>query len=221
MKLIIPNKDHLIPLEFEYIDQTIDQYYRPIQGYFMRKRLALALDFLARGNPRRVDRILDVGYGGGTFLVALSRLAKKVYGIDLHTKTDIVKKILKRDGVTGAVLRKDSIFKTQFSSAYFDRIACISVMEHFRDKELNEACREMKRILKKDGFVVFGFPTKNIFSNFIIQYILKFTPDDIHPSGHRDILRAISRNFSRYEVISYPKFLPLDLALYVVVKAIA
>ena len=29
MKLLIPKKENLIPLKFEYIDSTIDQYYRP------------------------------------------------------------------------------------------------------------------------------------------------------------------------------------------------
>ena len=47
MTVRIPAKKNLIPLNFEYVDDTIDQYYRPIQGYFMRKRLDLALTLFA------------------------------------------------------------------------------------------------------------------------------------------------------------------------------
>lgn len=218
MNLQIPNKKNLLPLTFEYIDQTIDQYYRPIQGYFMRKRLSLALDMLTARPYKKVERILDVGYGGGTFIPSLAKISKKVYGIDLHQKTAIVNKILAKDHIH-AYLTKDSILKTKFPSGFFNTIVCISVMEHFKGKELDQACGEMKRIITPHGLVVLGFPTKNIISNFIIEHILKFKPGDIHPSGHEDILRAINKNFSRYEIVSYPKYLPLDLALYVVVKA--
>lgn len=218
MKLVIPSKKNLLPLHFEYIDRTIDQYYRPLQGYFMRKRLSLALDMLTARPYRKAERILDVGYGGGTFIPSLAKIAEHVYGIDLHPKMAIVKAILAKERIQ-TFLTKDSIFKTKFKSAFFDKIICLSVMEHFRDKELDKACKECKRLLTEDGYVVIGFPTKNIISNFIITHVLKFVPDDIHPSGHDDILRAIGRNFSRYEIVSYPRQVPLNLALYVLVKA--
>ncbi|OGZ28578.1 MAG: hypothetical protein A2427_00835 [Candidatus Nealsonbacteria bacterium RIFOXYC1_FULL_40_7] len=218
MKLRIPNKGNLQPLNFEYIDETIDQYYRPIQGYFMRKRLSLALDILSAQPNRKVKRLLDVGYGGGTFIPALARLATRIYGIDLHDKMAVVRKILRKEKVH-ATLSKDSILKTKFPAFFFDRIVCISVMEHFKGKELDQACKEMKRILAPRGIAVLGFPTKNIVSNFIIKHILKFTPDEIHPSGHRQILDAIKKYFPTSRVTAYPPFLPMELALYVVVKA--
>lgn len=218
MKLRLPNKKNLLPLHFEYIDRTIDQYYRPIQGYFMRTRLSLALDILCAPPYEKVQRILDVGYGGGTFIPTLARLATHVYGIDVHDKIYVVNKILRSEKVK-AILSKGSIFKTKFPANFFDRIVCLSVLEHFKGKELDRACKEMKRILAPHGFTVLGFPTKNIVSNLIIKYILKFKPSEIHPSGHHDIFSAVGHNFSRYEVISYPQHLPLDLSLYVVVKA--
>lgn len=220
MELRIPDKKNLLPLNFEYIDDTVDQYYRPIQGYFMRKRLDLALKFLIDSKKHKVKRILEVGCGGGTFLMALSQLGKEVYGIDLHDKMAVVRKILRKERVGNIRLSKASIFKTRFKDRFFDRVVCISVMEHFKGKELDNSCIEIKRILADRGYVVFGFPTKNIISNTIIERVLKFEPDDIHPSGHKQILAAIKRNFDTFEIISYPSFLPLDLSLYVVVKAV-
>jgi 2-polyprenyl-3-methyl-5-hydroxy-6-metoxy-1,4-benzoquinol methylase len=185
----------------------------------MRKRLSLALTMLTAPTYKKVERILDVGYGGGTFIPTLSRLATQVYGIDLHDKMHVVNKILRKEKVKAA-LSKDSIFRTKFPANFFDRIVCLSVMEHFKGKELDQACREMKRILVPDGFAVLGFPTKNIISNFIIENILKFKPDEIHPSGHTQILETVRKNFSTSRVTVYPPFLPMNLALYVVVKAV-
>ena len=110
MKLSIPKKENLIPLKYTYIDSTIDQYYRPVQGYFMRKRLDLAFSMLGR---KKFDRILDVGYGGGTFIPMLAKVAKKVYGIDTlpQKQLRLVKEILTQEGVS-ADLIVGSIFKS-------------------------------------------------------------------------------------------------------------
>lgn len=178
----------------------------------------MAIGTLEELSPKKVKRILDVGYGGGTFIPALSQLTRHVYGIDLHDKMKVVHKILRKERIR-AVLSKDSIFKTKFPERFFDRVVCISVLEHFRGKELDRACREMKRILVPGGYIILGFPTKNSISNFIIRHILKFTPDEIHPSGHTEILAAVKKTFHNCHVSVYPSFLPMHLALYVMVHA--
>jgi ubiquinone/menaquinone biosynthesis C-methylase UbiE len=219
MNVQIPAKKNLIPLNFEYIDDTIDQYYRPIQGYFMRKRLDLALKLIAKDiDPdKKVDKILDIGYGGGTFLVSLSKLARKVSGIDLHDEIDSVHTILDRENVK-ASLYKASALDLPFENNSFDTISCISVLEHFTDQELDRSLKEIKRVLKPNGKAVIGFPTKNFISNFIIKHILGFEPSDIHPSGHTEIFSAIGNNWLTFNYISYPNRIPLSLALYVVVE---
>jgi len=214
MKLLIPKKENLIPLNYEYIDSTIDQYYRPLQGYFMQKRLELV--YLTLGN-RKVDRILDVGYGGGTFMPMLSRIGKKLYGIDTMPYPEKVKKILKKENVK-AELIVGSIFKTPYKHSFFDRIVCVSVLEHFKGKELNKAVSEMYRILKPNGLLVMGFPVKNPMTDFIIDRFLSFNPDDIHPSGHKQIINAIKEEVEIDKIIHYFPFLPLDLSLYCVVS---
>lgn len=216
MKLSIPKKTNLIPLKFGYIDSTIDQYYRPFQGYFMRKRLELALSML--GN-RKYDKVLDVGYGGGTFIPSLAKLAKKVYGIDTLPKKQLqtVEKILKKEGIK-ADLIVGSIFKTPYKADFFDAIVCISVLEHFKGEEINKAVREMYRILKLGGSLVIGSPVKNPMTDFIIDHFLSFDPNDIHPSGHKQILKGIKDEVKIEKGIHYFSFLPQDLSLYFVVR---
>lgn len=213
MKLIIPKKENLVPLKYEYIDSTIDQYYRPIQGHFMKKRLQMALDLLG---DKKVGKILDVGYGGGTFITTLAKLAKEVHGIDTFPPKK-VEDVLKKEGIK-AKLIKASIFKTPYKNNFFDRIVCISVMEHFKGKELNKAILEMHRILKPGGFIILGFPVKNPMTDFIIEQILKFKPNDIHPSGHKQIINAVESEVKIDKKIHYFDFLPLDYSLYCVIK---
>ena len=216
MKLSIPKKENLIPLKYGYIDSTIDQYYRPIQGYFMRKRLELVLFLIG---DKKVERILDVGYGGGTFMPSLVKIARKVYGIDTLPKAqmEIVKKVLKKEGL-GAELSVGSIFNSPYKNNFFDIIVCVSVLEHFEGKELNKAVREMYRILKPGGIIIMGFPVKNPMTDFIIDHFLSFDPNDIHPSGHKQILGAIKEEVRIEKRIHYFPFLPLDLSLYCVVR---
>lgn len=216
MKLLIPKKENLIPLKYTYIDYTIDQYYRPIQGYFMRKRLELAFSMLGK---KKVDRVLDVGYGGGTFVPMLAKISKKVYGIDTLPKKQLklVNEVLKKEHVS-AELIVGSIFKSPYKSNFFDGIVCISVLEHFKGKELNKAVSEMYRILKPGGILVMGFPVKNPMTDFIIDHFLSFDPNDIHPSGHNQILSAIKEEVKIEKRIHYFPFLPLDLSLYCVVR---
>src|SRR3989344_3126630 len=141
VKLLIPKKENLASIPFEYLDSTIDQYYRPVQGYFMRKRLEIALKLLG---DQKTERILDIGYGGGTFFPSLDIIGRQLYGIDIHQYKDRVHKILKKEGID-AKLYNASVFKLPFKDNFFDRVVCISVLEHFKGKELDKAIEEINR----------------------------------------------------------------------------
>lgn len=211
VKLVIPKKENLMPLKYEYIDSTIDQYYRPIQGHLMRKRLTLALSLIP---DQKVDRILDVGYGGGQFIPTLARLANEpIYGIDTLPKPERVAELLKKEGYDTKLI-EGSIFKTPYADNFFDGIVCISVMEHFKGQELNHATKEMYRIIKPGGWIVFGFPVKNALTDFIIDNFLKFDPNDIHPSSHKQILNGINAEVDIDAVTHFFWFTPRDWSLY-------
>lgn len=214
MKFLIPKKENLIPLDYEYIDRTIDQYYSPVYGYFMRKRLALVYSLLGK---RKVGSILDIGYGGGTFIPMLSKIGKNVYGIDTMPYPEKVNRILKRENLK-ANLVVGSVLDLPFKKNFFDRIVCVSVLEHFKGKQLNNAIKAMFKVLKPGGSLVLGFPAKNPISNFIIDHILNFKSDEIHPSGHKQILEAIKEEVKIDKIIHYFSFMPLDFSLYCVVR---
>lgn len=205
MKLRIPKKENLEPLEFEYLDRTIEQYYRWSTRFLMRKRLEGALSLL---EEKKVERILDAGYGGGTFIPTLSQLAKEVYGIDLHPQKEKVEKILKKEGVS-ARLFQGSILKLPFPDNFFNYVVCLSVLEHFKGKELEDGIAELYRVVTPGGALIIGVPGKNPLSNFFIRFFLVFTPNEIHPSGHLDILKAVEKIEKPDKIMGYPACLPL------------
>ncbi len=78
--------------------------------------------------------------------------------------------------------------------------------------------KEMYRILKPGGFLIIGSPVKNPMTDFIIDHFLSFTPDDIHPSGHKQIIKGIKDEVKVEKIIHHVPFTPLDLSLYFVVR---
>ena len=55
-------------------------------------------------------------------------------------------------------------------------------------------------------------------TDFIIDHFLSFDPDDIHPSGHKQIIKGIEREVKIEKLIHYFPFTPLNLSLYFVVR---
>jgi ubiquinone/menaquinone biosynthesis C-methylase UbiE len=52
------------------------------------------------------------------------------------------------------LLSRQDISNTSYPDAMFDRIVCISVLEHLGEEELLKTLLEFKRILKKEGLIV-------------------------------------------------------------------
>lgn len=214
MKIEIPKKENIKKLNFEYLDRTIDQYYRPTTRFLMRKRFSLVLPLLGR---KKVDKVLDAGYGGGTFIPTLAQIADKVYGVDVHDKVKEVERLLEQEGIK-AELSQASILKLPFPDNFFDKVVCLSVLEHFQKKELEKGIKEMYRVTKPGGALIVGVPGKNPLSDFFIKRVLVFTPDEIHPSGHLDILAAVEKIAKPDIIAHYPAWLPLRWAGFVVLR---
>ena len=212
MRLKIPKYENIKALNYEYLDRTVSQYYKPLLRSAMRKRLKMARKLL--GN-NRVDKILDVGYGGGTFLLELSARCNNLYGIDIHSEKEAVQAMLTQEGIS-ASLSQASILNIPYPDAFFDRVICMSVLEHLVGEELKKAIEEMKRVLKQGGRCVIGFPVKNRPTDFIIARILRFIPDEIHPTSHTLILKRLKERLVLEKLIHYPSFLPLNYSLYTV-----
>ncbi len=100
---------------------------------------------------------LDFGCHSGTFTKKiLTKIeSKKVYGIDIsHSAIKLASKRIPY-GNFRAVNPGEMPFKNNF----FDAVFCLEVLEHVDDPA--QVIQEVKRVLKKDGYVVILVPTDN------------------------------------------------------------
>ncbi|MBI2423728.1 MAG: class I SAM-dependent methyltransferase [Candidatus Hydrogenedentes bacterium] len=184
-------------------------YYWPVVGWFYRKRLCMIVDRLA---GRRHRRLLEVAYGSGIFLPSLAPLCDALHGIDRHRHGVKVRHALRQLDVRAQILPADAL-ALPYRDAAFDAVVSVSMLEHLTDPGL--AVAEMARVLTPGGTLALGFPCRNPWMDAFFR-LLGFNPREIHPSSHRDILDAVDRLGLAADVEAFPRWLPLDFALYCV-----
>lgn len=102
-------------------------------------------------------RFLDVGCHGGTFTkIVLSKIGSKdLYGIDISKPAiEYIKKKIPYGHFQAA-----DVQQLPFKDNFFDAVFCLEVLEHVDDPEM--ALKEIKRVLKKDGYGVVLVPSES------------------------------------------------------------
>lgn len=99
-------------------------------------------------------RLLDCGCGPGTITIDLAKLVSpgQVFGIDLEPgQVRYAQDGARREQQTNASFGVASIYALPFSDGYFDAVFSHALFEHLREPV--RALREMKRVLKRSGFL--------------------------------------------------------------------
>lgn len=208
-RIRIPKKENH-PL----LDDNLTRYYHyPLTKFFFLRRLTMALDFI---EDRRFDSILEIGFGNGVLLTELAMRANEVYGLDVHDSIPKVEEMAKKENIDVS-LTKGSILDLPYKSGFFDCVISIATLEHIKD--LPKAISEVKRVLKKDGVALFGFPVENKLSDFLLVLtgsvrVYKKKLKEIHPTSHRAIINETRCQFGNIKVKKFPFFIPIDFSLY-------
>lgn len=210
MEIVLPSKDHVYETSE---DDPVAYYYKPITSTVYRQRLKATAQLLGR---QRFDKLLEIGYGSGIFLPELSRHCSDLYGVDTHSRVDLVQETLEKEGVA-AQLSVGDVRALEFPDGTFDAVVCVSVLEHIR--ELDMAIGEIARVSGDSGIVVLGFPVRNVITNAFYR-VVGYEPTELHPSSHRDILKALSTRLKIDAYASFPRFLPMDYSLYVTCRCV-
>lgn len=189
-------------------DDPLKYHYCPIIGYVYKKRLKNTLSLLGNGYAR----VLDIGYGSGILFPELSRRAQKVYGLETHGQEKLVQEMLGKEEVNNVILKSGSILEIPFEDNFFDAIVSVSTLEHIND--LDKAMSEIKRAIKPGGDIVLSFPARNIITDSFFR-IVGYNPRRLHPSSHKDIIKAINKYFEIIRILAFPRF---GKALYFSVK---
>jgi ubiquinone/menaquinone biosynthesis C-methylase UbiE len=103
------------------------------------------LEFLPE---KTFDDVLDLGCGEGRATVAVSRIAKNVYGID--SSIHLLKKFLTRS-LDNATLIQGDAKKLPFPDNFFDLTVSFSVVEHIPFQDIHGVFAEVYRTLKPGG----------------------------------------------------------------------
>jgi len=210
VEIILPSRENIYKTGD---DDPSDYYYRPTTGAVYRQRLRAAAQLLG---GRKFGRLLEIGYGSGVFLPELSRHCTELYGVDIHSKVDLVQKTLEKERVA-AQLSVGDVRALEFPDGMFDAVVCVSVLEHIR--ELDLATGEIARVTGDSGIVVLGFPVRNVITNAFYR-VAGYDPMELHPSSHREILKALSASLKIDAYASFPRFLPMDYSLYVTCRCV-
>lgn len=205
MKIDIPNKKRLLITE-EYGDCS-RYYYVPVVKNFYLERIKMVCKLM----DRKGGRVLDLGCGSGVLFYELNKKFSHLNGMDLRSDANLVKKTLKAEGIE-ANLTNGNLFRLPYKDNSFDCITAMSVLEHIAD--LEQPLKEIKRVLKKDGYFICGFPTKNILLHLFFK-LIKFDDEKDHPSSHQRIYKMIKEEFTLEKTIKFPSFLQMDCCLYV------
>ncbi|MCP6727516.1 MAG: class I SAM-dependent methyltransferase [Patescibacteria group bacterium] len=108
------------------------------------------------------DRVLEVGFGGGALLTEMARLKSKAvfYGADFSQ--DMVALCQKRMHglISEGRLKLDcaSVENLPYETETFTKICSVNTIYFWED--CNEAIKELKRVLKKNGILVLTFGDK-------------------------------------------------------------
>lgn len=188
----------MLPIE-EYVgvdhDDPIRQYNKPVFGKLYRRRVELCLEQCSGGS-----RILEVGYGTGVSFMNLSRKYDEIYGIDLKSNASQVADLFASKGLKVA-LRQGDLLALPYQDNFFDTVLLISILEHLQPAQLEKAFREIQRVLRPGGQMVYGVPVESSFTR-VGFLMLGYDIRKHHFSTEKQILSAARKRLSPKRVLN-------------------
>ena len=131
-------------------------------------------EIVQRLNPRREDRILEIGCAKGEVVQAVQDIAPETYGIDVN-----------KEAINNGLCRNLSTMSAddlKFENESFDKIFSFHTIEHV--PEIQKMLSEIERVLKPGGKVLLVYPAEPIRGLFaVMASIIMFK----HPFRVRDI----------------------------------
>ncbi|HUI93292.1 MAG TPA: class I SAM-dependent methyltransferase [Chitinivibrionales bacterium] len=207
----MPNESlRLLPLkEYAGVDNNdpIRFYFWPFVGPLYRRRVELCLDECKGGG-----RVLEVGFGSGLAFINLSSRYEEVHGLDLTASIADVGALFKKHKIE-TFLRNGSVLEMPYPDGFFDTVLCISILEHLKPYELDKAFSEIRRVLKREGQVVYGVPANNAFMK-ICFLILGYDIRRHHFSSERDVSGAARRALTEVKITALKGGVPFSGSVY-------
>lgn len=187
----------------------IKYYYWPIFGKMYRRRVELALGECTGG-----ERVLEVGFGTGLAFPNLHDMYKEIHGIDLTADIEAVKSVFEPMGIP-LFLEEGDVLNMPYPDNKFDTVLLISILEHLTPLELEQAIKEVRRVLKPGGQMVYGTPVEKPFMVFMFR-LMGHNIRDEHFSTEKEIAAAAHKAFPKGKVIEMKSTPPIAGTVYTV-----
>lgn len=182
---------------------------------------------LSNANLKKNMKILDCGSGRGVLQFYLSGKGLDVHSIDIsHNRSKFFKKInkiFKTAGINYNIdpysvhkklnkkykvnvkFKQESATALSFSDNFFDRVFCISVIEHMDDKTIAMSMKEIERVLKPGGLLLLTFD----FHLFPDEKIIGFTEDDFKKKVINNCNLKIENNRPDFKIDNWNEYLKM------------
>lgn len=185
-----------------------DWNYRPILGNISSSRFHLINKLL---KDKYGESLLEIGYGSGVFLPQLSKYAEKLFGIDIHPKNKEVQNKLSEMAID-AELHQGGAENLVWKDNSIDFVVAVSSLEFVQD--LGQVCKEVKRVLKKNGRFFVVTPGKSALLDFGLK-VMTGTSAKKDFGNRRDfIIPTLTQHFEVVQKLNYPGISAPVLKLY-------
>jgi ubiquinone/menaquinone biosynthesis C-methylase UbiE len=174
-------------------DDPIRFYSLPVIGRMYRRRVEMCLAECTGG-----ERVLEVGFGSGVTFLNLHERYREIHGLDLTADVAQVARVFNERGIA-TDLRNGSVLAMPYANDTFDTVLLISILEHLRPHEQEPAFREIARVLKPGGQVVYGVPVERKLMVFMFR-VMGYNIREHHFSTEKQVVSAAGSVLERVRV---------------------
>lgn len=189
-------------------DDPLEHYYRPFVGKIYRDRIQIGFDLLPE---RKFSKILDFGYGSGLLFPSLQEMGEELHGVDLLSDPAAVQSSLKKLHLNVQLSNKNILSK-EYPDEFFDLVTSFSVFEHISDP--TTILTELKRIVKKNGYLLVGMPRVDAWMELLFHGIGFHSIKSRHVQSFRQFQAKVEPIFHLVAQKHLCYGLPKTLSLY-------
>ena len=156
--------------------------YEPLLGWIQHMRFQVIWSLLG---GQRFERLLEVGYGSGVFMLELAKYCSELHGLDVHQMSQKGQSIFASDGIM-AQLESGSIENAIYSDNDFDCFVIVSVLEFVEN--LPDACRELRHISKRGGRIMIDTPGRSVIVDLGFRHLTGEGADETFEDRSRNLI---------------------------------
>ncbi len=118
-------------------------------------------EFIKLINPKKNEKILYCACGTGRISIELAKKGAKVYAFDISKgmlnklKENLRDKSFKKNVIE---IKKASLEEIPYKDDSFDKVVCRGTLDCFHPKHYLKFIKEMKRVLKPNGYLIIDLP---------------------------------------------------------------